>query len=84
MQEAEQVAKPCPSQLLACATLFGPFQLRTADGREIEISNRRAKAILAMLCVEAGQPINRDYLSKLLWPGRFRVTCQGELAAMRS
>jgi DNA-binding SARP family transcriptional activator len=69
MEQAEQEATARPSQPAAYGTLFGPFQLRAANGHEIEISNRRARAILALLCVEAGQPINRDYLSKLLWPG---------------
>lgn len=79
MEQAEREATPRPSQLAACATLFGTFQLRTANGREIDISNRRAKAILAMLCVEAGQPISRDYLSKLLWPGRFESHAKASL-----
>ena len=63
----------------AYASLFGNFQLRTADGHEILISNRRAKAILALLCLEPGEPIERDFLSKLLWPGRFGTHAKASL-----
>ena len=79
MEEAVQEVVPHPSRLAAHATLFGQFQLRTTDGREIAISNRRARAMLAMLCAEAGQPIGRDYLSKLLWPGRFEAHAKASL-----
>jgi TolB-like protein/Tfp pilus assembly protein PilF len=79
MEQAEQEATARPSQPAAYGTLFGPFQLRAANGHEIEISNRRARAILALLWVEAGQPINRDYLSKLLWPGRFESHAKASL-----
>jgi TolB-like protein len=65
---------------IACrATLFGAFHLRQADGSEIAISNRRARAVLAMLCVEPNGPIERAYLSKVLWPGRFEAHAKASL-----
>lgn len=61
------------------ATLFGPFHLTEADDSDITISNRRARAVLAMLCVEPGNPIDRTYLSKILWPGRFEAHAKASL-----
>lgn len=61
------------------ASLFGNFQIRTADGTEIAISNRRAKALLAMLCLARGESFDREHLSKLLWPGRFEAHAKASL-----
>jgi TolB-like protein len=61
------------------ASLFGDFQLTAADGTEIVISNRRARALLAMLCLVREESIDRDYLSKLLWPGRFEAHAKASL-----
>ncbi len=63
----------------ARAALFGPFQLVAPDGAEILISNRRARALLAMLCLAPDEPIDRDHLSKLLWPGRFEAQARASL-----
>ncbi len=63
----------------ACASLFGSFQLKRADGSEIAIANRRARVVLAMLCMQPGRPIDRDMLSKLLWPGRFEAHAKASL-----
>ena len=63
----------------ARAHLFGPFQLVAPDGTEIIISNRRARALLAMLCLAPDEPIDRDHLSKLLWPGRFEAQARASL-----
>ncbi len=61
------------------ASLFGEFKLKTADGTEIPISNRRAKALLALLCLKVDQPMDRELLSKLLWPGRFESHAKASL-----
>lgn len=64
----------------AChATLFGPFQLNLAIDGEIIISNKRARAVLAMLCIEPDTPLDRSYLSKILWPGRFDAHAKASL-----
>lgn len=70
----------CKAKEPVCrASLFGGFQLRRADGSEIAIANRRARGILAMLCAQSGRPIDRDILSKLLWPGRFEAHAKASL-----
>lgn len=61
------------------ASLFGTFQLRTAENSEITITNRRARALLAMLCLTGNEAIERDFLSKLLWPGRFEAHAKASL-----
>lgn len=55
------------------ASLFGEFKLIKADATEILISNRRAKALLALLCLNGDKAIDREQLSKLLWPGRLKA-----------
>ena len=60
-------------------SLFGEFKLATADGTEIMISNRRAKALLAVLCLNGDEAINREQVSKLLWPGRFESHAKASL-----
>lgn len=61
------------------ARLFGAFQLIAPDGAHIVIPNRRARALLAMLCLTPDQPIERDHLSRLLWPGRFEAQARASL-----
>jgi TolB-like protein len=67
------------TSVVALASLFGRFQLRASDGSEIVLSNRRVRALLAMLCLAPDEPIERDYLSKLLWPGRFEAHAKASL-----
>jgi len=43
------------------------------------ISNRRAGTLLAMLCLTNGEVLNRDFVSKLLWPGRFEAHARASL-----
>lgn len=59
--------------------LFGPFKLITSDCEEISLSNRRARALLAMLCLAPDELLERDLVSKLLWPGRFQVQARASL-----
>jgi TolB-like protein len=61
------------------ASLFGEFKIKTPGGHDIPISNRRAKAILAMLCLDSDDPIDRDQISKLLWSGRFESHARASL-----
>lgn len=69
----EQVA------LIARASLFGPFVLTDQGGAHITLSNRRARAVLAMLCLEPDQPVTREQLTRLLWPGRFEAQAKASL-----
>ena len=79
MKQADPVESIDRVQDSAFAALFGRFQLWAADGSEIGISNRRARALLAMLCLAENEPIDRDFLSKLLWAGRFEAHAKASL-----
>lgn len=63
----------------ARATLLEAFRLFDRNGIEIVIPNKRARAILSMLCLTIGEPIDRETLSKLLWPGRFPAHARASL-----
>ena len=65
--------------MLLEAQLFGSFQLRTVCGQEIDIANRRARALIAMLLLQPGQPLDREYVCKLLWTGRFEAQARASL-----
>ncbi len=60
-------------------SLFGPVELRAPDNSEIVIANRRARALLAMLALEADPPMTREQLSARLWPGRFAAQARASL-----
>ena len=79
MDEAEISNSDTSTRTPMRARLFGAFALMTADGEEIPISNRRARALLGMLCLAPNETINRDHLSKLLWPGRFQAQARASL-----
>ncbi len=79
MAEGNQWNTLRQEQDLVRATLFGRFQLKASDGSEVVISNRRARALLAMLCLAKGETIDRDFLSKLLWAGRFEAHAKASL-----
>jgi hypothetical protein len=53
------------------ASLFGEFRLRKTGATVIPISNRRAKALLAILCLIGEEAAKREQLSKLMWLVRF-------------
>ncbi len=79
MKQADPVDSSGRLQDSAFASVFGRFQLWAADGSEIVISNRRARALLAMLCLAENEAMDRDFLSKLLWPGRFEAHAKASL-----
>jgi len=79
MSEGGQQGAPGHGEGLAYASLFGRFVFRAADGTEIVISNRRVRALLAMLCLVPDEPLERDHLSELLWPGRFKSHAKASL-----
>jgi TolB-like protein len=68
-----------PSACVGQASLFGAFSLTMPDGAKVEISSRRARALLAMLCFSPGEALERDHVSKLLWPGRFQAQARASL-----
>ncbi len=59
--------------------LFGPFLLTSADNYSVQLPNRRACALLSMLALDSDAPIDRDQVSKLLWPGRFEAQARASL-----
>ena len=68
-------------------TLLGGFGLRSADGRELALSTRKDRLLLAYLALNAGQPLARDRLAGLLWGDRgetqARDSLRQSLAALR-
>lgn len=65
--------------LISRASLFGEFQLSDRNGTTVTISNRRARALLAILCLEPDQPIAREQITRLLWSGRFEAQAKASL-----
>jgi TolB-like protein len=59
--------------------IYGDFQLLAPDGATVVIANRRARALLAMLCVEPDLMMPRDTITRLLWPGRFDAQARASL-----
>lgn len=61
------------------AALFGPFRLSSPDGEEIDITGKRARALLAILCLTPGVRVERARLCELLWRGRFQAQARASL-----
>jgi len=61
------------------AQLFGSFRLSMPDGQEVEITGKRARAVLAILCLAPGVAVERGRLCELLWRGRFRAQARASL-----
>jgi TolB-like protein/DNA-binding SARP family transcriptional activator len=79
MQIVGRNDEACNKVLDLHASLFGVFELKSSDGSVVIISNRRARAILAMLCLVPEQSFSRRYLSKILWPDRFEAQARASL-----
>ena len=61
------------------ANVFGEFHIHALDGEEIVLSNRRAVLLLAMLCLEPNQSMERETLARLLWADRFLPQAKASL-----
>jgi TolB-like protein/DNA-binding winged helix-turn-helix (wHTH) protein len=61
------------------ATLFGNFDISGKDRNSINITDKRAKAILALLCLSPQHMMDRTTLTELLWPGRFPAQAKSSL-----
>ncbi len=59
--------------------ILGPFGLFTADGRRIEISGRKAKALLAFLALAPDGVRTRNWLRTMLWGNRGEPQAQASL-----
>ncbi|TVQ44145.1 MAG: hypothetical protein EA371_13930 [Gammaproteobacteria bacterium] len=60
-------------------TLFGTFRVQLDGGREIDITGKRARAVLAILCLTPGVALERTQLCELLWHGRFQAQARASL-----
>jgi TolB-like protein len=79
MQPHHQEEARDDTEVRARARLVGTFRLHQSDGSEIVISSRRARALLAILCLAFGEPVERDMLRKVLWPGRYPAQAKASL-----
>ena len=61
------------------ARLFGGFQLSSADGAPIQLASRRARALLAVLCLEGEGGVLRDRICGLLWGDRAEEQARASL-----
>jgi TolB-like protein/cytochrome c-type biogenesis protein CcmH/NrfG len=59
--------------------LFGRFRVTAANGDEVVINGKRVRALLAILCLQPGEAIEREHISQLLWPGKFRAQARASL-----
>jgi len=67
-------------ELAACSlTLLGGLGLRSADGRELALSTRKDRLLLAYLALNSGQPLARDRLAGLLWGDRGETQARDSL-----
>ncbi len=68
--------------------LLGPFRLLGQDGQRIDISSKKAQALVAMLAVSSGGERTRSWLQGQLWGSRAQDQAQAslrsELSALRN
>ncbi|TKK89074.1 hypothetical protein FDA94_11220 [Herbidospora galbida] len=61
--------------------LFGPMEVRDADGRQVELGTPKQRAVLAMLAIEPGRVVSLDRLIDELWSGEAPSSATGTLQA---
>ena len=66
-------------QTIPKISVLDAFELMQADGHAVEISNRRGRAILGMLCVVPRLCLQRETVCKLIWPGRYMPQARASL-----
>jgi TolB-like protein len=68
-------------------TLLGSLDLRSAEGKELALTTRKDRLLLAYLALNASRPLARDRLAGLLWGDRgetqARDSLRQSLAAIR-
>src|SRR5262245_1215562 len=67
------------TQPLARARLLGGFQLIGPDQAPIRITSRRARCLLAVVCLEGDEGVLRDRLCGLLWSDRAEEQARASL-----
>lgn len=60
-------------------TLFGNFNVLNKDRLPVNIADKKAKAILAILCLAPRNTMDRNILTELLWPGRYAAQAKSSL-----
>ncbi|HEY3146606.1 MAG TPA: BTAD domain-containing putative transcriptional regulator [Dongiaceae bacterium] len=66
--------------MAACSlTLLGGFELRSADGRDLALSTRKDRLLVAYLALHAARPLARDRLAGLLWGDRGETQARDSL-----
>jgi TolB-like protein/Tfp pilus assembly protein PilF len=60
-------------------TLLGPFALRLADGKAVDLPGQKDRALLAILALSAGATHPRDKLAGLLWGDRGEAQARDSL-----
>ena len=60
-------------------SLFGEFRIQTRTGVAVELKNRRAALLLAILFLQSEHSIDRDALTRLLWHDRFPAQAKASL-----
>jgi TolB-like protein len=60
-------------------SLFGGFEVRSADGRPLPVATRKAAGLLAFLAIEPGTFHSRERLATLLWADRADAQARGSL-----
>ena len=60
-------------------TLIGNFEVSDQERHSITIADKKAKAILALLCLAPKHTMDRQLLTELLWPGRFAAQAKSSL-----
>jgi len=60
-------------------SLLGPFLVALQPGRPVELTSKKAQALLAYLAVESDRPHYREALAGLLWPDSSEQAARGSL-----
>lgn len=71
-------ARPAHDGRLRLA-LLGDFRMCDANGRQIDVRSRKARALLALLALEPGMARSRDRLMALLWGDRGETQARSSL-----
>ena len=68
-----------PKSVEIHVTLFGNFEVSNKERQSISIADKKAKAILALLCLSPQHRLDRKTLTELLWPGRYAAQAKSSL-----
>ena len=78
MNVAERVTRGAAPRSLMVARCLGSFRLEDGLGKPLQIRTRKARALLAVLSLQA-RPMSRDALADLLWSDRGQAQARSSL-----